>query len=122
MTVLATARRALTLAPAWLLMLGTLLIELLKSTWATLRLVYAPRGTAHPGIVAVPTSLQSPVAITTLANMITLTPGTTTLDVEKNGRQTVLYVHALDLDPDDPATSAEGISTVFEPSIRKVWP
>ncbi|MCY3908084.1 MAG: Na+/H+ antiporter subunit E [Anaerolineaceae bacterium] len=48
---------------------------------------------ARPAIVAVPLDIRDEVAITTLANLITLTPGTLSLDVSSDRR--VLYVHAM---------------------------
>nr|MBF0686059.1 Na+/H+ antiporter subunit E [Pseudomonas sp.] len=69
------------MVPAWLRLVRTLIVELLKATWATLRAVYSPRGSVTPAILAVPVEEKSPLGITVFANMITLTPGTTTLDV-----------------------------------------
>ncbi|MCK9510497.1 MAG: Na+/H+ antiporter subunit E [Pigmentiphaga sp.] len=108
----------LRVTPAWLLIAVTLLRELFKATWVTLRMVYAPRGTVHPAILAVPVDETSPVGITTFANMITLTPGTTTLDVSDDCR--LLYVHALDVD--DPDAAVRDIKASLETHIPKVWP
>lgn len=115
---LRTLKRTLAVAPAWLLLVGTLLRELMKATWITLRMVYAPRGTVRPGILAVPLGESHPVAITTFANVITLTPGTTSLDVSDDAKY--LYVHALDID--DPEASVREMKETFEPRIQKVWP
>jgi multicomponent Na+:H+ antiporter subunit E len=52
--------------------------------------------TMRPGVVAVPLELQTDAAITLLANLITLTPGTLSLDVSADRR--VLYVHTMYLD------------------------
>jgi multicomponent Na+:H+ antiporter subunit E len=46
-----------------------------------------------PGIVAVPLRLTNDAEITLLANMITLTPGTLTVDVSED--RSTIYVHAL---------------------------
>ncbi|MGE4336441.1 MAG: Na+/H+ antiporter subunit E [Pigmentiphaga sp.] len=110
--------QVLRVIPAWLLIAATLLRELLKATWATLRMVYAPRGTVRPAILAVPIDETSPVGITTFANMITLTPGTTTLDVSDDRR--LLYVHALDVA--DPEAAVRDMKTSLETHIPKVWP
>ncbi len=107
------------LIPGWLRVAFTLIIELFKATWGVLRMVYAPRGTPlRPGILAVPVESQSPIGITTFANMITLTPGTTTLDVSDDHSQ--LYVHALDID--DPEQEVADMKDSLEADVVKVWP
>jgi multicomponent Na+:H+ antiporter subunit E len=47
----------------------------------------------NPGIVRIETDLRSNTGITLLANSITLTPGTLTIDVDKKMDKTYLYVH-----------------------------
>ena len=46
-----------------------------------------------PGIVKIPLDLETDVEITLLASLITLTPGTLSLDVSKDKK--VLYVHSM---------------------------
>lgn len=55
--------------------------------------VVTPKYHMHPAIVAIPLDAQTDVEITLLANLITLTPGTLSLDVSSDRR--VLYVHAM---------------------------
>lgn len=47
----------------------------------------------RPGIVAIPLDAQTDAEITTLANLITLTPGTLSLDISSDRK--VLYVHCM---------------------------
>jgi multicomponent Na+:H+ antiporter subunit E len=62
--------------------------------------VIAPRGRLRPAIVAVPLALDRDAEIALLANLITLTPGTLSLDVSPDRR--TLYVHAMAVtSPDD---------------------
>jgi len=61
--------------------------------------VATPRLSIKPGVIGVPLELESSVAITILANFITLTPGTLSLDVSDD--RDVLYVHAMYLDDED---------------------
>lgn len=70
--------------------------ELLASNIAVLRIVLRPRIRIQPGIVAFHTELRSEAAITCLANMITLTPGTLTLDVSED--RSTLFIHTLDVE------------------------
>lgn len=106
------------LVPAWLRLIRTLLVELLKATWATLKAVYSPRGSVSPAILAVPVQEKSPLGITVFANMITLTPGTTTLDVSDDN--TLLYVHALDAP--DPQKAISDMKSSLETSVQEVLP
>ena len=57
--------------------------------------VVTPRNDINEGIVAIPLQTDSPGLITLLANSITLTPGTLTLDVRED--PPTLYVHVLHL-------------------------
>jgi len=47
----------------------------------------------EPDVVEVPLRVQSDLAITTIANSITLTPGTLTMDY--NDERNALYVHGI---------------------------
>jgi multicomponent Na+:H+ antiporter subunit E len=51
----------------------------------------------QPGIVAMPLQHVSDAVVTLVANSITLTPGTMTLETERDGDTAILYVHAIDL-------------------------
>ncbi len=55
--------------------------------------IITPKDYMEPGIIAVPLDVKSDIEITLFANLVTLTPGTLSLDVSPD-RQT-LYVHAL---------------------------
>jgi len=71
----------------------------------------------RPAIVAVPLTVRSDEEITLLANMITLTPGTLSVDVSAD--KSVLYVHALCLD--DREAMIASIANGFEKKIREVF-
>jgi multicomponent Na+:H+ antiporter subunit E len=58
--------------------------------------IITPKDYMEPGIVAVPLDAETDMEITLLANLITLTPGTLSLDVSKDKK--VLYIHTLYLD------------------------
>ena len=59
------------------------------------RLVIRPDLNAHirPAIIAFPLSVTSDAEITLLANLITLTPGTLSVDVSEDRRS--LFIHAI---------------------------
>ena len=82
---------------------GFLLFFLKELVVANLKVaaaVLAPAGRLRPAIVAVPLALDRDAEIALLANLITLTPGTLSLDVSPDRR--TLYVHAMaTTSPDD---------------------
>lgn len=61
--------------------------------------VLTPRHRMVPGVIAIPLDARTDAEITLLANLITLTPGTLSLDVSTDRR--VLYVHAMYIDDVD---------------------
>ena len=90
--------------------------ELVMSNIAVARVVLKPGLTIRPGIVAYRTDLKSPTAITWLANLITLTPGTLTLAVSEDQR--VLYIHTLNVD--DPNEVTSSIRRSFEANLLEL--
>ncbi|MCG8349308.1 MAG: Na+/H+ antiporter subunit E, partial [Chloroflexales bacterium] len=79
--------------------------------------LFTPRAKLRPGIIAVPLDVTSDVEITMLANIITLTPGTLSLDVSDDRK--VLYVHAIDVG--DPDTFRQSIKGGLERAVREVF-
>jgi multicomponent Na+:H+ antiporter subunit E len=106
------------IAVAWVRVGVTFVAELAKSTAATIRAVLGPIGRLRPAILAVPLDIRSPAGTVLFADMVTLTPGTTSLDVSPDGR--TLYVHVLDA-PDHAATVA-GMKSTLEARAREVLP
>jgi len=73
----------------------------------------------NPGIVKVKTSLKSDTGITFLANSITLTPGTLSVDVDK--KDGVLYVHWIDVRDKDVRGATNIIVSRFEKILKKIF-
>lgn len=69
------------------------LYELTKANLQVAYDVITPRFYMKPGIIKIPLTASSDLEITLLANLITLTPGTLSLDVSDDKK--VLYVHAM---------------------------
>lgn len=69
----------------------TFLWHLLIANFRVAADVLSPSHRMRPAVIAVPLDVTTDQEITLLANMITLTPGSLTLDVSKDRR--VLYVH-----------------------------
>lgn len=81
--------------------------------------VLHPKLPIHPGIVKVKTSLRSDTALTFLANSITLTPGTLTVDVDKE--KGCLYVHWIEVKERDTEKATKVIVERFERILRKIF-
>jgi multicomponent Na+:H+ antiporter subunit E len=76
---------------------GYVLVKLVQANLVLAWEIITPwRDRIHTGIVAVPLRTSSDLAMTVVANVITLTPGTVT--IEAKGTPSVLYVHVLHLD------------------------
>ncbi|HET6398128.1 MAG TPA: Na+/H+ antiporter subunit E [Candidatus Thermoplasmatota archaeon] len=104
-------------APAALLgLVAYFLWELLLSNLRVARAVLSPRLTARPGIVRVPLAPQKPWQATVFANMVTMTPGTLSIDVDPELR--AVYVHVMFLDDAD--AQRAGLKGSFERRILEV--
>lgn len=67
--------------------------ELLKANFRLAYDVVTPRDYMRPGIVSYKLEAESDIEITLLMNLISLTPGTLSLDVSSDKK--VLYIHAI---------------------------
>jgi multicomponent Na+:H+ antiporter subunit E len=76
------------------LYVGVFLKELATANVDVAYRVLAPGMPIRPGVVVVPLRVETDGAITTIANSITLTPGTLTMDYDDETN--VLYVHSID--------------------------
>ena len=83
----------------WLSLLWLFIKELVLGALSVSWLVIQPRPRLRPGIIAYPLTLTTDAQITLLANMITLTPGTLSVDISDDKK--TLYIHALDIDSRD---------------------
>lgn len=91
--------------------------ELALSAWKVALLVTRPKMDLQPGIFAFPLTVDRDFEITLLANLITLTPGTMSVDVSQDRK--LLYVHAIDCS-DVEATKRE-IAEGFERKIMEAF-
>lgn len=73
--------------------------ELMLSNFIVAREIITPPHTMKPGVVALPLEAKTDLEITLLANLITMTPGTLSLDVSEDRK--TLYVHAMYVDDAD---------------------
>jgi multicomponent Na+:H+ antiporter subunit E len=82
-------------------------------------LIIHPRMPIRPGIVKVPTDLVTDFGITGLANAITMTPGTLTVEVVEE--KPSLFVHWIAVESDEPEKAREEIGKPFERYLEKVF-
>jgi multicomponent Na+:H+ antiporter subunit E len=78
--------------------------------------VVTPRSYRRPGVIAVPLEARTDAEITLLANLITLTPGTLSLDVSPDRR--TLYVHGMFVD--DPEQLRRSLKEGFERRVLEL--
>jgi len=88
--------RTIARIPRLVWFLAYFLWELALANFDVARIVLSPRLDLSPGIVRVPIESQSDLEVTMLANLISLTPGTITIEIERNHE--ALFVHGLHID------------------------
>ncbi|GAB4514696.1 MAG: Na+/H+ antiporter subunit E [Roseibium sp.] len=91
--------------------------ELVLSAWRVAVIVLRPKIELQPGIIAFPLTVDRDFEITMLANLITLTPGTLSVDVSEDRK--TLYVHCIDVP--DPQGTIDDIKNGFERKILEVF-
>lgn len=101
---------------ACLKLLALFLKELVLSNIAVIREILRPRLNVSPGIFTLRTELTSDWEITMLACLITLTPGTLTLEVSHERDK--LYIHAMNIG--DAEELEMQIKNTFERAIMEV--
>lgn len=80
--------------------------------------VVTPKAHIKPGIVAFPLQAKTDLEITLLANLITLTPGSLSIDVSKDRK--ILYVHDIYIKDNDLDKKKEEIRNGFENRILRI--
>jgi multicomponent Na+:H+ antiporter subunit E len=81
--------------------------------------VLHPRLPIRPAVVRIQTGLKTDLALTVLANSISLTPGTTTVDV--NPATGFIYVHCMNVPNEAVDREARVIVERFARILRKVF-
>lgn len=100
----------------WLVLILMFGWEMIKSVSDVLLNVLNPQRIHQSAIIEIPLTLTSDLGIALLANMVTLTPGSTTLHVSEDKR--FLYAHIMNCS--DIEAEIASIKTGFESQILKV--
>jgi multicomponent Na+:H+ antiporter subunit E len=97
----------------------TFLWEMIKANVHVALIVLNPARPIRPGIVKIRTGLTKDTAITVLANSITLTPGTFTVDVHPEAGE--LYIHCITVEGTDVEENSRAIGGKFERILKEVF-
>ena len=101
---------------------GTFMVELVKANVDMAKRCFGGCKNINPGIVKIPVDLRSDYGQAALANAITMTPGTITLDIaEDSDGKTWYYIHWIDVSTAEPEAAGEAIKGRLERGLRRVW-
>jgi multicomponent K+:H+ antiporter subunit E len=98
-------------------LLAVFAYDIVVANLAVARAALSPRLPIRPRFVRVPLDLREPVPAALLAGMVTLTPGTVSVDLDLDAG--VLVVHGLLVD--DEARIAAGIKTRYEARLKEIF-
>ena len=93
------------------------LVELVKANIDVTRRVLSPALPINPGIVRVDVRVKSKMARLILANSITLTPGTFTLEVHEDR----FYIHWVDVKHAEESQATEDLVRKFEKILEEIY-
>jgi len=97
------------------------LADIISANITVARQVLGPPDRLRPAFFHVPLSLDDPFVATLFGGIISLTPGTVTIDIETDadGKPQRLFVHGLDV-PDSAATIAE-VKARYEAPLKEIF-
>ena len=102
----------------WMLVyIPVFLWEMAKANFDVAYRVIHPKMPINPGIVKIKTGLKSEMGKTFLANSITLTPGTFTVDLKDE----FLYIHCINVREKEISKASEQIAGRFEKLLIKIF-
>jgi multicomponent Na+:H+ antiporter subunit E len=94
-----------------------LFVAIIKANFDVASRIVRPKIPLNPGIVTVRTKLSTPLGRTVLANSITLTPGTLSVEIKGD----LLYVHWIDVATTDREEATEEIVAGFEKYLGVIF-
>jgi len=101
--------------------LGFIIFYIWQVILSNLRVAYdiiTPTHYMHPGVIAVPLDAKTDAEITLFANLMTLTPGTLSLDLSEDRK--ILYVHTMYLEKGDIELTTRLIKEGLERRVLEV--
>ena len=112
------ARASMRRPLAALRLAGVVLWDIVLSNLNVARLILGAEARLRPQFVWIPLDITNPYGIAALAGIITMTPGTVSVDLAEDRRH--LLVHFLDVD--DVAAATAQIKARYEAPLREVFP
>ncbi|MBN2460467.1 MAG: Na+/H+ antiporter subunit E [Candidatus Cloacimonetes bacterium] len=102
----------------WIIIyLGIFIWECIKANFDVAYRVLSPKMPIKPGIVRVKSTLKTDIAKTFLANSITMTPGTITVDVVDDD----FFIHWIYVSSSDPDVYTQKVMGRFEKYIKRIF-
>jgi multicomponent K+:H+ antiporter subunit E len=98
-------------------LLGVVLADIVTANLLVARQVLGPSEELRPAFLDVPLDIGDPYVATLLGSIVSLTPGTVSVDID--GERRVLRVHALHVT--DAAAAAALIKSRYEAPLRRVF-
>lgn len=92
-------------------------LDIMIANWAVARRVVGPVARLKPAFVEVPLDLRDPFVATILGSIVSLTPGTVSIDVDQE--RWALCVHALDAP--DPGALIRDIKQRYEAPLKEIF-
>ncbi|MBT3359030.1 MAG: Na+/H+ antiporter subunit E [Rhodospirillales bacterium] len=97
--------------------LGYLAVAIFRANLQMATIVLSPKLAIRPGIVRVKTRLKSPLGRLVLANSITLTPGTLSVDVDDDD----FFIHWINVESEDADEATRRIVSGFERYLEIIF-
>ena len=96
---------------------GVVLWDILMASIDVAKLVLGPTKRIKPAFIEVPLDMQDPFVGTLLASIVSLTPGTVSIDIDRS--RWVLQVHALNVE--DREVIIQSIKTRYEQPSKEIF-
>ena len=96
-------------------------VELIKANVDVAKRCFGGCKNVNPGIVKIPVDVESEYGQAMLANSITLTPGTITMEVTEEEGQTYYYVHWINVTAPSGKEAGDAIKANLEKGVRRVF-
>jgi len=96
---------------------GVVLLDIVVANVVVAALILGPARRRRPRFITVPLALTTPYAVTLLASIISLTPGTVSSELDEARR--TLLVHGLDVA--DEAAAVARIKQRYEAPLREIF-
>lgn len=96
---------------------GVVICDIMIASIDVAKLVLGPTKRIKPAFIEVPLDLREPYVGTILASIVSLTPGTVSIDIDRT--RWVLQVHALNVD--DLEATISSIKTRYEKPLKEIF-